>query len=86
MQTAAKLGISITISQVGNNMPSSGTPATLPAIDNTKDWQPTMTLNEDGLLHQLRSTLVQAIEGSTCMLLHIVQLNVIFVFRFGKLC
>ncbi|KAF7823428.1 transmembrane protein 209 [Senna tora] len=65
MEAAAKLGISITINQVGSDMPSPGTPATLPAIDKTKEWQPTLTVNEDGLLHQLRSTLVQAIEGST---------------------
>ena len=66
MQAAAKLGISITISPVGNDMPSTGSPATLPAIDKTQDWQPALTLNEDGLLHQLHSTLVQAIEASKC--------------------
>lgn len=66
MQAAAKLGISIKIDQVGNDMPSLGTPTTFPTIDKTKDWQPELTLNEDGL-HQLRSALVQAIEGSTCM-------------------
>ncbi|KAL2328645.1 hypothetical protein Fmac_022072 [Flemingia macrophylla] len=64
MQTAAKLGISITISQLGNDMLSTGTPATLPTIDKNQDWQPAMTLNEDGLLHQLHSTLVQAIDSS----------------------
>ncbi|XP_057748372.1 uncharacterized protein LOC130967501 [Arachis stenosperma] len=64
IQAAAKLGISITISPLGNDLPSSGTPATLPAIDKTQEWQPAMALNEDGLLHQLHSTLVQAIEAS----------------------
>ncbi|MED6221047.1 hypothetical protein PIB30_050675 [Stylosanthes scabra] len=64
IQAAAKLGISITISPLGSDMPSSGTPATLPAIDKTQEWQPAVTLNEDGLLHQLHSTLVQAIEAS----------------------
>ncbi|XP_054793253.1 uncharacterized protein LOC129314853 [Prosopis cineraria] len=68
MQAASKLGISITINQVGNDMPSLGTPATFSAIDKTKDWQPQLALNEDGHLHQLRSTLVQAIEGSTSKL------------------
>lgn len=87
MQAAAKLGVSITISQVGNDMPSTGTPATLSAIDKTQDWQPALTLNEDGLLHQLHSTLVQAIEASKCTLLHIVQLNVILRFpSFGYVC
>jgi len=71
MQAAAKLGISITISQVGNDMLS--TPATLPTIDKSQDWQSALSLNEDGLLHQLYSTLVLAIDSSKCMLLHICQ-------------
>ncbi|CAJ1979346.1 unnamed protein product [Sphenostylis stenocarpa] len=62
MQAAAKLGISITISQVGNDMLS--TPATLPTIDKSQDWQSALSLNEDGLLHQLHSTLVLAIDSS----------------------
>ncbi|CAK8575935.1 unnamed protein product [Lathyrus sativus] len=64
MQAAARLGISITVNQVGNDALSTGTASTLPSIDKTQDWQPTVTLNEDGLLHQLHSTLVQAIEAS----------------------
>ncbi|XP_014519263.1 uncharacterized protein LOC106776345 [Vigna radiata var. radiata] len=62
MQAAAKLGISITISPVGNDMLS--TSATLPTIDKSQDWQSTLSLNEDGLLHQLHSTLVLAIDSS----------------------
>ncbi|TKY67252.1 Transmembrane protein 209 [Spatholobus suberectus] len=69
MQAAAKLGISITISQVGNDMLSTGAPAALPSIDKTQDWQPALSLNEDGLLHQLHSTLVQAIDSSKSKLL-----------------
>ncbi|CAI8616421.1 unnamed protein product [Vicia faba] len=64
MQAAAKLGISITVNQVGNDTLSTVTASTLPSIDKTQEWQPTVTLNEDGLLHQLHSTLVQAIEAS----------------------
>ncbi|XP_057449022.1 uncharacterized protein LOC130740437 [Lotus japonicus] len=67
MQAAAKLGISITISQVGNDMLSTG--SALPTTDKTQDWQPALTFNEDGLLHQLNSTLVQAIEASKSKLL-----------------
>ncbi|XP_024026345.1 transmembrane protein 209 [Morus notabilis] len=67
MQAAAKLGISITISQVGSDLPASGT-ATLLPIDRSKEWQPTVTLDEDGLLHQLRATLIQALDASTPML------------------
>lgn len=67
MQAAAKLGISITISQVGSDLPASGT-ATLSPIDRSKEWQPTVTLDEDGLLHQLRATLIQALDASTSKL------------------
>lgn len=65
MQAAARLGISITISQVGSDLPATGTPATVSPIDRTKDWQPAFTLDEDGVLHQLRATLVQTIDTST---------------------
>lgn len=64
MQAAARLGISITISQVGSDLPTTGTPATVSPIDRSKDWQPAFTLDEDGILHQLRATLVQAIDTS----------------------
>ncbi|CAL0329094.1 unnamed protein product [Lupinus luteus] len=69
MQAAAKLGVSITISQLGNDTPPTGTPDTLPAIGKTQEWQPTLNLNEDGLLRQLHSTLVQAIEAAKSRLL-----------------
>lgn len=69
MQAAAKLGISITISQVGSDIMSNGAPATLPTIDKTQEWQPALSLNEDGFLHQLHSTLVQAIDSSKSRLL-----------------
>lgn len=85
MQAAAKLGISITISQVGSDMLSTGTPSALPTINKNQEWQPAMSLNEDGLLHQLHSTLVQAIDSSKCMLLHISELNVIF-FQLYYIC
>ncbi|KDP44094.1 hypothetical protein JCGZ_05561 [Jatropha curcas] len=63
MQAAAKLGISVTISQVGSDSSTSGTPATVSSID-MKEWQPAFTLDEDGLLHQLRATLMQALDSS----------------------
>lgn len=69
MQAAAKLGISITISQVGSDIISNGAPAALSTIDKTQEWQPALSLNEDGLLHQLHSTLVQAIDSSKSKLL-----------------
>ncbi|CAI0542365.1 unnamed protein product [Linum tenue] len=64
MQTAAKLGFSVTVSQVGNDSVSVETPATLSSIDR-KEWQPAFTLDEDGLLHQLRASLLHAIDAST---------------------
>ncbi|PQM37598.1 transmembrane protein 209 [Prunus yedoensis var. nudiflora] len=39
-----------------------------PVIFRTKEWQPTLTLDEDGLMHQLRATLVQAIDASASKL------------------
>ncbi|KAL5581210.1 hypothetical protein UlMin_013652 [Ulmus minor] len=64
MQSAAKLGISVTISQVGSDLPTSGT-ATVSSSDRSKEWQPALTLDEDGLLHQLRAALLQSIAAST---------------------
>ena len=63
MQSAAKLGISVTISKVGSDPPIGATPAAVSSIDR-KDWQPAFTLDEDGLLHQLRATLVQTLEAA----------------------
>lgn len=74
MQAAARIGISMTISQVGSDLPTAGIPATMFPIDRTKDWQPAFTLDEDGVLHQLRATLVQAIDASLRTLLHPVLL------------
>lgn len=68
MQAAAKLGISITVSELGSDLPTSGT-ATVSSVDRTKEWQPTLTLDEDGLLHQLRASLLQALDASTRKLL-----------------
>ncbi|GMP89045.1 hypothetical protein CsSME_00040779 [Camellia sinensis var. sinensis] len=65
MQAAAKLGISITISKVGSDLPTTGTPATVSPIERRpNDWKPAFDLDEDGLLHQLRATLVQALDAS----------------------
>ncbi|XP_048234250.1 transmembrane protein 209 isoform X2 [Ricinus communis] len=63
MQTAAKLGISITISQVGSDSSASGTPTTVSSVDR-KEWQPAFALDEDGILHQIRATLIQALDAS----------------------
>lgn len=63
MQAAAKLGITITISQVGSDTPSKGTMATLFPVKRTNEWQPAIAVDEDGLLQQLRMTLVQALDA-----------------------
>lgn len=60
MEGAAKLGVSITVSQVGE---VSGT-STVSQIDRSKEWLPAYTLDEDGLLHQLRATLIQALDAA----------------------
>ncbi|XP_059626753.1 uncharacterized protein LOC132269539 [Cornus florida] len=64
MQAATKLGISITISQVGSDLSTTGTSTTVSPIERTNEWQPAYTLDEEGLLHQLRATLVQALDAS----------------------
>lgn len=64
MTVAAKLNISVTINQVGNDPSTNGNPAVLSLPDRSKEWQPSFTLEEEGLLHQLRATLVQTLEAS----------------------
>lgn len=64
MQTASKLGLNITVSQVGSDLPTNGTATTALPVDRTKGWQPSYSLDEDAQLHQLRATLVQAIDAS----------------------
>ncbi|XP_030526630.1 transmembrane protein 209 [Rhodamnia argentea] len=60
MEGAAKLGVSITVCQVGE---VSGT-STVSQIDRSKEWLPAYTLDEDGLLHQLRATLIQVLDAA----------------------
>jgi hypothetical protein len=64
MQTASKLGVNVTVSQVGSDLPTNGTATTALPVDRTKGWQPSYSLDEDALLHQLRANLVQAIDAS----------------------
>ncbi|KAL6967303.1 hypothetical protein U1Q18_033107 [Sarracenia purpurea var. burkii] len=64
MQAASRLGITITISQVGSGLQTIGTPATVSPVERPNEWQPAFTLDEDSLLHQLRATLVQAVDAS----------------------
>ncbi|XP_010542594.1 PREDICTED: uncharacterized protein LOC104815748 [Tarenaya hassleriana] len=64
MQTAAKLGATVTVSQVGSDLPANGTAASALPIDRTKGWQSAYSLDEDAVLHQLRASLVQAIDSS----------------------
>lgn len=64
MQAAAKLNISVTISQVGTDLPSSGTTTAASPMKRTNDWQPAVSVDEEGLLHQLRAALVQALDAS----------------------
>lgn len=65
MQAAGKLGITITVSQVGNGAPDTGT-AAISTTERTNEWKPSFSADEDGVLHQLRVTLVQALDS--CLL------------------
>lgn len=64
MQTTSKLGVNVTVSQVGSDLPTNGTVNSALPVDRTKGWQPSYSLDEDALLYQLRATLVQAIDAS----------------------
>jgi hypothetical protein len=59
-QTTTTVGASVTVSQVGSDLPSTTTPGALSPLGGTKDCQPTVTVDEDGILNQLRSTLLHS--------------------------
>ncbi|KAG6521509.1 hypothetical protein ZIOFF_018630 [Zingiber officinale] len=63
-QTAASVGITITVSQIGIDSLNGSAPVNLSPITGTTEWLPTVTVDEDGLLHQLRASLLQARDGS----------------------
>ncbi|XP_068662540.1 uncharacterized protein [Aristolochia californica] len=63
MRAAAKVGFSITVNQIGSDVTNSNVSPGVSTIEGTNEWQPTFTLDEDGLLHQLRATLLQARDG-----------------------
>ncbi|KAL0923029.1 hypothetical protein M5K25_007071 [Dendrobium thyrsiflorum] len=63
MQAAARHGVNIAISQVGCDSSNSTMPVHLSPFYGM-EWQPTVTLDEDGFLNQLHSSLVQARDGS----------------------
>ncbi|KAM5584040.1 transmembrane protein 209 [Rosa sericea] len=67
MEAASKLGISLAISQIGSDLPTTGT-TSVSSTDRTKEWQQTLTLDEDGVMHQVRATLLQYINASTSQL------------------
>ncbi|KAF6134668.1 hypothetical protein GIB67_002069 [Kingdonia uniflora] len=68
MQAAVRLGISITVSQVGSDSSSTVSPAAVSPLDGTKEWQQSFIMDEDGVLHQLRATLAQALDASVSKL------------------
>ncbi|CAI9105150.1 OLC1v1004013C2 [Oldenlandia corymbosa var. corymbosa] len=63
MKTAAKLGFTVTISQVGSDAPGGGATASVSPIKATNEWQPAVVVDEDGVLNQLRTTLIQALDA-----------------------
>lgn len=64
MDAAAKLGILITVSKVGTASPNTGTSVTVSPIERPNEWKPAISVDEDGLLYQLRATLAQALDAS----------------------
>lgn len=74
MQAAAKVGISINISQVGSVSLKTGASASRSPVDGAKEWNPSFMLDEDGLLYQLRAALVQTRDGCALMLFLLIYL------------
>ncbi|GAB2285094.1 hypothetical protein Dimus_019548 [Dionaea muscipula] len=64
MEAASKLGLSITVSQVGSDSPTAGSPAIMSTKDPIGEWQPAMAVDEDGL-HHFRASLVQTLDAAT---------------------
>ncbi|PHT69310.1 hypothetical protein T459_28797 [Capsicum annuum] len=69
MLAAGKLGLTITVSQIGNGTPDTGT-AAISTTEMTNEWKPSFSVDEDGLLHQLRLSLVQALDSCMRKSLH----------------
>jgi hypothetical protein len=66
MAAAAKLGLSIAVSQVGGKQQKSG----LPVPVSGEEWLSTMSPEEDALLNQLRALLLEARDAPTRMFKH----------------
>ncbi|XP_071686531.1 uncharacterized protein [Rutidosis leptorrhynchoides] len=64
MDAAAKLGISVTISKIGIDSTIGAATASVSSNERNVDWQPAYTLDEESLLLQLRTTLVQTVDAS----------------------
>lgn len=62
MEATAKIGITITISKIGVDS-STGATATI-SNERNDNWQPAYTLDEEGLISQLRTTLLQQIQNN----------------------
>lgn len=63
MEAAAKIGITITVSKIGSDS-STGATATV-SNERNNEWQPAYTLDEEGLIGQLRTTLLQQIQNTS---------------------
>ncbi|KAL8029827.1 hypothetical protein ABFX02_14G248500 [Erythranthe guttata] len=64
IEAAAKLNVSITISQVGSDTTSIPTTENASPMERTNEWKPAFAVDEDGLLHQLRASLVQVLDDA----------------------
>ncbi|KAL4576917.1 hypothetical protein LXL04_013018 [Taraxacum kok-saghyz] len=64
MEAAANIGVSITVSKIGIDKSLMGVTASV-SNEGINEWQPAYTLDEEGLIGQLRVTLLQQIQNST---------------------
>lgn len=77
MEAAAKLGMAITISQIGSDAPAMPALSPVSTIERATEWKLSYAIDEDGLLHQLRSTLVQALDANMCKLFFFLLYNLL---------
>ena len=61
---AANIGVSIVVNPVGSDSMTASGPFDCSQLYGEREWQLTVTQDEDGLLHQLRALLIQARDAS----------------------
>lgn len=64
MDAAFKIGVSVTVSKIGSDLSNLGS-VNVNSNERNNEWQPAYTLDEEGLLGQLRITLLQQMQNNS---------------------